>query len=1194
MRAKGRRTAKAAEKPRQTAAQLTRQLGELTAQLRIRTVERDEALAEQAAAAEILQIINTSQGNLQPVFDAILEKAHRLCGAAFGSLNLADGEMFRAVATHGLSDAFADMLRRGFRHAESPAVQGVLAGESFVQIRDMAELDHPVGRAAFELSGIRTALFVPLRKDAALLGIIVAARQEVQEFSEKQVTLLQSFADQAVIAIENARLITETREALAHQTATAEVLGIINSSPGDLAPVFSAILDKAHSLCDAAMGSLFLYDGKRLRATATRGYPEEVARGMREGFPVHPNSGPSALIAGARLVHRADLAEDPDPAARAVAERGGVHANLLLPLRKDGAFLGMISCNRREIRLYTDKEIALLENFAAQAVIAMENARLLAELRESLERQTATAEVLGVINSSQGNLQPVFDAILQQAHSLCGVDYGSLHIYDGEWFRARAVHNLPEAFANRLRQGFRRADAPPMHQALLRGERLVQIADMAEIDHPITRSAVAVAGLRTGLFVPLRRDDAFLGVIVCARRDKRPFSDKEITLLESFAAQAVIAMENARLLGELRTSLERQTATAEILRVIASTPGDPGRALDTIAETAARMFDARSVLIRRLDGTVLRSIAAAGPMAAAQRSQLRELSLDAPTYTCRCVIENRQIHLEDLMEVQYGADAGPGMLARQLGVRTVVFTPLSREGQAIGVLTVYRGEVRPFHPDELELVKGFADQAVIAIENARLMNELRARTDDLQEALRYQTATSDVLKVISRSAFDLQPVLDTLIDTAARLCVADDAAMALRDGEVLRYVATVDVSSDFSKVLRERTIRPGRETVAGRVAIEGKVVHIADITADPDYHFPEAASVSKARTLLGVPMLREGVVIGTLSLARQRVEPFTERQIELVKTFADQAVIAVENARLITETREARDAAEAALRELKAAQANLIQAEKMASLGQLTAGIAHEIKNPLNFVNNFANLSNELLGELKDVAGPAIEALDEDKRAELDEVMGMLSGNLAKIAEHGKRADGIVKSMLAHSRGGSGDRQVVDLNALVEESLNLAFHGARAQDKEFNITLERALDPAMRPIELVPQDITRVFLNLFGNGFYAATRRARRGGDGAFRPVLRVATREAGDAVEISVRDNGIAIAAGIRDKLFQPFFTTKPTGEGTGLGLSISYDIVTQRHGGTITVESEEGAFTEFTIRLPRRGPAVEAKAMA
>jgi signal transduction histidine kinase len=293
------------------------------------------------------------------------------------------------------------------------------------------------------------------------------------------------------------------------------------------------------------------------------------------------------------------------------------------------------------------------------------------------------------------------------------------------------------------------------------------------------------------------------------------------------------------------------------------------------------------------------------------------------------------------------------------------------------------------------------------------------------------------------------------------------------------------------------------------------------------------------------------------------------------------------------ELSEARDAAEGALRELRTAQASLIQAEKMASLGQLTAGIAHEIKNPLNFVNNFASLSNELLGELKEIAAPAIAGLDANKRAEIDETMELLSGNLERIAEHGKRADGIVKSMLEHSRGGSGERQAVDLNALLEESLNLAYHGARAQDQGFNITLERDFDKAMKPVELVPQDIARVFLNLFGNGFYAANKRAHApNGDAAFRPVLHVATHDLGDAIEIKVRDNGTGIPPAIRDKLFQPFFTTKPTGEGTGLGLSISYDIVTQQHGGTIAVDSEEGKFTEFTIRLPRTAKATATRA--
>jgi len=272
----------------------------------------------------------------------------------------------------------------------------------------------------------------------------------------------------------------------------------------------------------------------------------------------------------------------------------------------------------------------------------------------------------------------------------------------------------------------------------------------------------------------------------------------------------------------------------------------------------------------------------------------------------------------------------------------------------------------------------------------------------------------------------------------------------------------------------------------------------------------------------------------------------------------------------------------AAHEELKATQASLIHAEKMASLGQLTAGIAHEIKNPLNFVNNFAGLSVELLDELQQTAGPALDALPADQRAAVDEVIEMLTGNLDKIAEHGRRADGIVKSMLAHSRGG-GERQLADINALAEEAINLAYHGVRAQDPNFNITLERDLDRNIAPIALVPQDVTRVFLNLLGNGFYAANKRQRDACDAAFRAVLKVTTRNLGNAVEIRVRDNGIGVRPEHRDKLFQPFFTTKPTGEGTGLGLSISYDIVTQQHGGTIAVDSAVGEFTEFTIRLPR-----------
>ena len=488
-------------------------------------------------------------------------------------------------------------------------------------------------------------------------------------------------------------------------------------------------------------------------------------------------------------------------------------------------------------------------------------------------------------------------------------------------------------------------------------------------------------------------------------------------------------------------------------------------------------------------------------------------------------------------------------------------------------------------PDSQRLIADLRRQlAEVQAERDGCHRQLIECAGNLRESLESQTATGEVLQVIGSSTFDLQTILDTLVESAARLCKADGAGMTIREGDGYRYVAiTATIDAGYFSILRDRTFTPGRNSMAGQVALEGKVVHIPDLSASPDYAQLEAMTMGGALTMLGVPLLRGATVVGTFSLLRNRINPFTPRQIELVQMFANQAVIAMETARLITETREAREGAEAALRDLKAAQSSLIQAEKMASLGQLTAGIAHEIKNPLNFVNNFASLSVELLGELQSIASPAFAALDGSRREEIVETIGLLIGNLERIVEHGKRADNIVKSMLEHSRETTGERHLVDLNSLIEDALSLAYHGARAQDESFNVVLERDYAPALAPIELAPREMTRVLLNLFGNGFYATDKRARDGNDGTYRPTLSVVTREMADWVEIAVRDNGTGIPADIRDKLFQPFFTTKPAGQGTGLGLSISFDIVTQQHGGTIGVDSEEGAYTQFTICLPR-----------
>jgi signal transduction histidine kinase len=625
--------------------------------------------------------------------------------------------------------------------------------------------------------------------------------------------------------------------------------------------------------------------------------------------------------------------------------------------------------------------------------------------------------------------------------------------------------------------------------------------------------------------------------------------------------------------------MEQQAATSDVLKVISLSTFDLQAVLATLTASAARLCEADMASIaRQKDGTYYwDTIYGFSP-------ELSEYLTSVPLEPGRASIvgrtmsEGKFIHVEDVLS---DSEYMMTEIQRRAGFRTVLGVPLVREGTPVGVIVLMRKSVRPFTDRHIEVVTTFAHQAVIAIENVRILNELR-------QSLQQQTATAVVLKVISRSTFDLKSVLQTLVESAARFCEADKGTIIRQKGGVFFRTEFYGFSREFIEYVRDVPVEAERGTAVGRALEEGKVIHIPDVLTDADYAWAEAQKLGDYRTMLGVPMLREGIPVGVLALTRSEVRPFTEKQIELVSTFADQAAIAIENVRLF-ENVEARTRELAkSLDDLRTAQDRLIQTEKLASLGQLTAGIAHEIKNPLNFVNNFSAVSVELIDELREALDGVL--LDDKRRGEINELADMLQGNLDKVVQHGKRADSIVKNMLLHSRQGSGEHRPVDINALVEESLNLAYHGARAEKPGFNITLERSLDPAAGEVDLFPQEITRVLLNLISNGFYAATRRKAESNGGNYEPILSAATRSLGDGVEIRIRDNGTGIPSEVKEKMFNPFFTTKPAGEGTGLGLSLSYDIIVKQHGGSIEVDTRPGEFTEFRIILPR-GAATIAK---